>query len=458
MFEPGNHRASFCATIVGVSRRIMIVDDDLDILDGLAGLLEHAGWQVTTASSGKDAFRTFDQAAPDVILLDVNLPDHSGLDILEHIKSRSESTAVIVMSGVGTIDIAVEAMKRGAETFLSKPYDFATLEVQLDRVSSMIETRRELEALRRAQGRSPRTFPGVSKAAKELNEVISRVAEAPSPVLLEGESGSGKGIVARMIHDSSRRSKAPFVDLNCAGLSRELLESELFGHEKGSFTDATVAKPGLFEIAAHGTVFLDEIGELELPIQARLLKALEEKRFRRVGGVRDISVDIRLVAATNRDIGAEVAEGRFRKDLYYRLNVVRIVVPPLRDRIEDIPILANVLLAELSEEMGGRKARLSERALAKLMDYDWPGNVRELRNVLERGMLMNRGEELRVEDLLLDQNAVPGGSAATTEIRPLDTHVAEYIQQCVDAAGGNIREAARRLQVSPSTIYARLRK
>ena len=444
--------------MLAVSGRIMIVDDDPDILAGLESLLLDAGWEVTTASSGKDAFRKFDDAAPDVVLLDVNLPDHSGLDVLEHIKSRAESTAVIVMSGVGTIDIAVEAMKRGAETFLSKPYDFATLEVLLDRVSSTIATRRELEAFRRAQGRGPRTFPGVSKAAKELNEIISKVADAPSPVLLEGESGSGKGIVARMIHDSSNRSKAPFVDLNCAGLSRELLESELFGHEKGAFTDAAAAKPGLFEIAAHGSVFLDEIGELELSIQARLLKALEEKRFRRVGGVRDIVVDMRLIAATNRDIGAEVAEGRFRKDLFYRLNVVRIVVPPLRERIEDVPILANVLLAELSEEMGARKVRLSERALAKLMDYDWPGNVRELRNVLERGMLMNRGEELHVEDLRLDAAALAGASGAATEIRPLDAHITEYVQKCVDAAGGNIREAARRLQVSPSTIYARLRK
>lgn len=442
-----------------MDRRILIVDDDSDVLEGLKALLEHAGWDVSTGSSGAEGFRRFDAAMPDVVLLDVNLPDHSGLDVLEHIKSRSESTAVIMMSGVGTIDVAVEAMRRGAETFVSKPYDFETLEIVLERVGSQIETRRELEALRRSQSRVQRTFPGVSVAARELNHVISNVASAPSPVLLEGESGSGKGIVARMLHDTSTRARAPFVDLNCAGLSRELLESELFGHEKGSFTDATSAKPGLFEIAAKGTVFLDEIGELEISIQARLLKALEEKRLRRVGGVRDTTVDIRLIAATNRDIAAEVAAGRFRKDLFYRLNVVRIRIPPLRERLEDVPILAETILASLCEELSHRKTRLSERALTKLMNYDWPGNVRELRNVLERALLMNRDDELRVEDLLLDPvvSGEPAGSDGF-EVRPLDEHVADYVKRCVDAFDGNIREAARRLKLSPSTVYAKLKK
>ncbi len=442
-----------------MDKRILIIDDDRDVLEGLKALLEHAGWDVTSALSGAEGFRQFDAAQPDVVLLDVNLPDHSGLDVLEHIKSRSESTAVVMMSGVGTIDVAVEAMRRGAETFVSKPYDFETLEIVLDRVGSQIATKRELEALRRGQTRQQKTFPGVSAAAIELNEVITRVASAPSPVLLEGESGSGKGIVARMLHDTSIRAKAPFVDLNCAGFSSQLLESELFGHEKGSFTDASAAKPGLFEIAAKGTVFLDEIGELEISIQARLLKALEEKRFRRVGGVRDITVDIRLIAATNRDIAAEVAAGRFRKDLFYRLNVVRIRIPPLRERLEDLPVLAETMLASLSDELGLKRTRLSERALSRLTNYDWPGNVRELRNVLERALLMNREGEIRVEDLLLDASA---GDALVNadgfEIQPLDAHVTEYVKRCVDAFGGNIREAARRLEVSPSTIYAKLKK
>jgi DNA-binding NtrC family response regulator len=283
-------------------------------------------------------------------------------------------------------------------------------------------------------------------------------------VLIEGESGTGKGVLARLIHNRSPRSRGPFVDLNCAGLSKELLESELFGHERGAFTNATNTKPGLFEIAGDGTLFLDEIGDMELTVQARLLKALEEKRFRRVGGTRDIRADFRLLAATNRDLQADVNQGRFRTDLYYRLNVVRLRMPPLRERFEDLPILVQEILRPLAKEIGRRLPNISPRALKKLTTYPWPGNVRELRNVLERGLLTLAGEEIRSEDLNIEPLATAGlagksGAFPTEEwdIQPLDQVIAKYVAESVKAAGGNVRKAARQLQISPSTLYARLK-
>jgi DNA-binding NtrC family response regulator len=268
-----------------------------------------------------------------------------------------------------------------------------------------------------------------------------------------------------MIHQRSQRARAPFVDLNCAGLSRELLESELFGHEKGAFTGAISTKQGLFEVAGGGTLFLDEIGEMEISIQARLLKALEDRRFRRVGGVRDLEADFRLVAATNRTLRDEVEQGRFRKDLFYRLNVVTIRVPPLRERADDVPLLATRLTETLASDLGRKPPKITSAAMRKLTAYAWPGNVRELRNVLERAMLVSAGTEIRADDLSLDEQKHAGsadGAIATPtrdwEVRPLDEVTDEYIRAAVAAAGGNMRKAARLLDISPSTLYARLRE
>ena len=373
-----------------LNKRILIIDDDHNILEGLKGLLEVEEWEVATADRGRDGFLLFESFAPDLVLLDVSLPDYSGLDILNRIKSDSEGMPVIMMSGAGTIEMAIESMKTGAETFLQKPFDYDTLRLTLQQADRLISTRREMTALRRGVSTSAEQIPGISLMVRDLNILIERVASAPSSVLIEGESGTGKGYVARLIHNLSNRARSPFVDLNCAGLSKELLESELFGHEKGSFTSATSTKPGLFEIGANGTVFLDEIGELDIGVQARLLKALEDKKFRRVGGVRDLEVDFRLVAATNRNLAKDVSSGRFRADLYYRLNVVQIRVPPLRERLEDVPILTSVLLERLAREVGRPVPRLTERALRRLQGYAWPGNIRELRNVLERALIISR--------------------------------------------------------------------
>lgn len=442
-------------------KRILIVDDDEEVSAGLAALLADDS-EVRTAVTGREAIVAFAEFSPDVVLLDVGLPDISGIDLLHQFKMYSETVAVIMMSGASTLERVIESMKLGAETFLQKPFEYDVLVAVLEQVSHIVATRRELMALRRRTAQDVERLPGVSPVINHLNEVLPNIARAQSPVLIEGESGSGKGVLARLIHNRSPRARAPFVDLNCAGLSKELLESELFGHERGAFTNATNTKPGLFEIAGDGTLFLDEIGEMEPTVQARLLKAIEEKKFRRVGGIRDLRADFRLIAASNRDLPAEVAAGRFRNDLYYRLNVVRLRMPPLRERMEDLPILVETVLRTLAKEMGRTPPRVSPRALRKLESYSWPGNVRELRNVLERSLLMLQGDDLRSEDISTETSVaapVAEGALPTREweIRPLDAMISSYVAAAVEATGGNVRKAARHLQISPSTLYARLK-
>ena len=444
-------------------KRVLIVDDDEMVASGLSALLVD-DWEVRIASTGREAVVAFADFSPDVVLLDVMLPDTSGIDLLHQFKMYSETAAVIMMSGGGTLERVIESMKLGAETFLQKPFDYDTLTASLEQVSRMIATRHELMALRRGGAPNVERLPGISPAITHLNEILPHIARAASPVLIEGESGYGKGVLARLIHNRSPRARAPFVDLNCAGLSKELLESELFGHERGAFTNAMNTKPGLFEIAGDGTLFLDEIGEMEPTVQARLLKAIEEKKFRRVGGIRDLRADFRLLAATNRDLQAEVAAGRFRSDLYYRLNVVRLRVPPVRERMEDLPILVEEVLRPLAKEMTRPVPKVSPRAMKKLELYPWPGNVRELRNVLERALLTLAGDEIKSDDLTIESAtaAMPAvGSGLPTEeweIQPLDDVIANYVAASVEATSGNIRKAARQLRISPSTLYARLKE
>ncbi len=446
-----------------VRQRLLIVDDDPNVVAGLEALLIDE-WDVKTAATAREARSVFAEFSPDVVLLDMNLPDGNGVDVLHDLKMYSEAVSVIMMSGVGTIDSVVESMKLGAETFLQKPFDYSLLSLTLEQVSRFVRTRREMIALRRGDSSDLDRLPGISPAVQNLNQLLAQIARAVSPVLIEGDSGTGKGVFARLIHNRSPRARAPFVDLNCAGLSKELLESELFGHERGAFTNAMNTKQGLFEIASDGTLFLDEIGDMDVTVQARLLKAIEEKRFRRVGGIRDLTTNLRLIAATNRDLGADVAAGRFRGDLYYRLNVVRVRMPALRERLEDIPLLVEVILRPLAKEMGRPVPAVSARAMKRLASYAWPGNVRELRNVLERAMLTMAGKEIASEDLLLESDsksmakATGGLPTADWEIRPLDDVIADYVNASVNAAEGNVRKASRQLQISPSTLYARMRK
>ena len=444
------------------SRRLLVVDDDVEVLAGLEALLTVLDWEVVTAASGREGVRRFEETSPDVVLLDVMLPDLSGMDVLEQLKSRAEATPVIMMSGVGTIDVAVKAMRLGAEHFLQKPCDADNLELVLEQAARTALLNRQIAAIRRDRQKQKDLLVGASAAMERVKELVRRVAPAKSAVLIQGESGTGKGVVARMLHDQSPRVDGPFVDLNCAGLSRELLESELFGHERGAFTGAQTSKQGLLEIASGGTLFLDEIGELDVALQARLLKALEEKRFRRVGGLRDIRVDVRLIAATNRNLESEVAAGRFRSDLLFRLNVVTIELPPLRTRTEDLPLLVDALLDHLASELAMRKPSISDRALKRLAEHGWPGNVRELRNVLERAILVSNGKEIRIEDLTLGKGTPAAGQQKAieheSEIESLDTVTDRYIRDALSAVSGNVRKAARLLEVSPTTLYSRIGK
>jgi DNA-binding NtrC family response regulator len=442
-----------------IKRRVLIVDDDGEVRAGLEALLSD-DWAVHLAATAREAIVAFGEFSPDVVLLDVQLPDGSGLDLLSQFKMYSETTAIVMMSGAGTLDRVIESMKLGAETFLQKPFDYDTLSITLEQACRILARQKEVIAYRRSERSDAQRIPGASPAIQHLNSLLPNIARAGSPVLIEGESGTGKGILARLIHNSSQRARSAFVDLNCAGLSKELLESELFGHERGAFTNAMNTKPGLFEIAGDGTLFLDEIGEMDPTVQGRVLKSLEEKRFRRVGGIRDLKADFRLIVATNRDLPAEVAAGRFRNDLYYRLNVVRLKMPPLRDRMEDLPILVEEILRPLAKEMGKLVPKVSPVAIKKLMAYAWPGNIRELRNVLERAMITMTGE-IRSEDVALDSSVLTASTGVLPtkewEIEPLDALITKYVAAAVQATKGNVRKAARKLEISPSTLYARLK-
>ncbi len=378
---------------------ILVLEDEAGIRAALRDFLTTHGYAIREADSCAAAEATFTEASPDAVLLDYQLPDGNSLALLPQLRQAWPNVAVLVMTGHGSIDLAVKAIQLGADQFLTKPVDLPALLTLLER---MLETHR---ATRRHKAGALRVRPeadpflGTSAAVRALAEEARRTLQSASPVLITGETGSGKGLLASWLHRNGRRANEPFVDINCAGLSRELLESELFGHEKGSFTGALVAKEGLLEVAHRGTVFLDELGDMDLVVQAKLLKVLEERRFRRLGGVRDRVVDVRVIAATHHGLEGLVQEKKFRADLYYRLNVLVLHVPPLRDRPEDIAAIAQRLLEGLLTEMGRAPMTLTPDTLKALAARSWPGNVRELRNVLERAVLRSRGPELHPADL-----------------------------------------------------------
>jgi len=372
---------------------LLLVDDDAAVLRAIGDYFERIGYEVWRDGTGEQAMETFHRVRPDVVLLDVHLPDASGLDVLERL--RREGAAVILLTGQGDIETAVKAMQLGAENFLTKPVDMTHLSAAIARVAEKTRLSRQNARLRALdhEGEGLASL-GVSPAMQELARQIELLAASErSTVLLQGESGTGKGWVARVIHNHSPRSGGPFVEVNCAGLSATFLDSELFGHEKGAYTDAKERKVGLFELADHGSIFLDEIGELTLELQPKLLKVLETKKFRRLDGTHELSVDVRLIAATNRDLVREVETGRFREDLYYRLNVMPLMLPPVRDRSrEDRLDLITRIIADLKTELPGCPSECTTDVLDRLLSAAWPGNVREMRNVLERSMILARGQ------------------------------------------------------------------
>lgn len=445
---------------------LLLVEDETVIRNAIARFFDRSGYSVQEADTCAAAEQAFRAARPDAAIVDFYLPDGDGLQLLAALRGIDASVPIIMLTGHGTIDMAVRAIKEGAEQFCTKPVELPALLVIVERLLDNQRQRQMNLAGRSRQARAAvDPFFGESAAMARLAEQARRVAASHSSVLIRGETGAGKGVLAEWLHRQSPRSGEAFVDLNCAGLSRDLLETELFGHEKGAFTGAVSAKVGLFEVAHRGTLFLDEIGDVDAAVQPKLLKVLEERRFRRLGDVRDRQVDVRLIAATHRDLQQLMDQQVFRSDLYYRIGAIPLTLPSLRERGDDVILLARRLVERIAAEMGRPGASLSGDAERALRAYHWPGNVRELRNVLERAVLLGTHAQIKAADLW----DTPPGHAP--DVRPTATTAAPtlarislseaerlHIATILQAESGNVVAAARILGLSRSALYQKLRK
>ena len=389
-------------------RSVLIVDDEVGTRESLKLILKK-DYDVLLAKDAEEAFLQIKEQTPDVILLDIILPDQDGLRVLEKIKKNDSDSIIIMITATKTVKTAVEAMKLGAFDYITKPFDVDELRLVVSRALSTQALQKEVQYLREEVDRNFGfgDLIGKSKVMREVFSMVRQVADSKSTILVMGESGTGKELVSRAIHFHSNRKTQPFVTINCAAIPETLIESELFGHERGAFTHAIEKKLGRFEIAHQGTLFLDEIGELSLTTQAKILRFLEEREFNRVGGSKTIKVDVRLITATNKDPNQLMKQGRFREDLYYRINVVPIVLPPLRDRREDIPLLLDHFIQKFNSENNKHVKGVSEESLAILMDYDWPGNVRELENLIERAVTLTSNEYIQPNELPLSLIHLP---------------------------------------------------
>ena len=439
--------------------RILLIDDEERIRATVGDFFDAHGYEVDTAGSCAEGEKHFRFARPDLVICDFRLPDGDGSHVLETVRTIDASVPLVVVTAHGSVDLAVEMIKEGAAHFVTKPLDLSVLLVVVQRL--LDERRRAARAdaaaaVQRRDAADP--FCGTSEAIQRLRETAAVVAAADAPVLIGGETGSGKGVLARWIHASSRRASEAFVDINSAGLSRELLESEMFGYAKGAFTGAVTAKAGLLEVAHRGTVFLDEIGDIDLAVQPKLLKVVEEKRFRRLGEVQDRMVDIRLIAATHRDLAALVEQERFRDDLYFRINTLTLNIPPLRERREDIPLLANAIVRQLAGQMAKSDVSLGDDAIEALTRHRWPGNIRELRNVIEHAVLLARRPVVGASDLRFEVIESPAARTQTEDHLTLAEVERKHILRVLRLESGNVERAAKRLDVPRSTLYRRLKE
>ena len=441
---------------------ILVVDDEALIRWSLAERLHAEGYEVLEAETGKAALEKLPEGV-DLVLLDYRLPDTDGVSVLRQIKEFDQDVLVILLTAYASVDTAVEAMKLGAYHFANKPFNLDEVTAIVERALETTRLRREVRQYRTSAARpySLQRLVGESPAITALRSLVARVAASPaSTVLLTGESGTGKDLVAKIIHYASDRAFKPFMNITCSALPEQLLESELFGHERGAFTDARLQKKGLLEIADGGTVFLDEIGEMTPGLQAKLLRFLEEKSFKRVGGSHDVRVDVRVVAATNRNLEEEVARHRFRADLFFRLNVLPIEMPPLRARTEDIPLLVEYFIDSFNTEFRKRVQGATPSASALLQAYGWPGNIRELRNVIERAMLLSDNERLDARDFTVATGAVGAGEefelpAAGVDLEKLERSL---VVQALKRSGGNQTKAGTYLGLNRDQIRYRIEK
>jgi DNA-binding NtrC family response regulator len=435
---------------------ILLIDDDEGVLRSIGAYFERLGAEVYREGTMKEGLETFDRVRPDVVVLDLHLPDSEGLGALEQLKAKD--AAVVLLTGNGDIQTAVHAMQLGAENFLTKPVDMPHLAAAVARISEKVRLRRQNERLAAGAVGEGLDGLGVSSTMQELARQINLLAASErTTALLTGESGTGKGWAARLVHRMSPRASGPFIEVNCAGLSATFLDSELFGHERGAFTDAKEKKQGLFELADGGTLFLDEIGDLAAELQPKLLKVLETKSFRRLGGTRELTVDVRLIAATNRDLVSDVNGGRFREDLYYRLSVMPLRMPAVRDRSrEDRIALLTRIMGDLHQQLPGSPSECATEALDRLLSAPWPGNVREMRNVLERAMILARGQpQIALEHLPAELRRSTTGSRHQPQSLA-DVEKAQ-IERALRHHGGNRTRAAKELGISRATLINKIK-
>ncbi|HEX5434514.1 MAG TPA: sigma-54 dependent transcriptional regulator [Candidatus Angelobacter sp.] len=447
---------------------ILIVEDEPRMRRLLEISLGEEGHSVQSAESAETGLKSLRKNGVDLIVTDLKLPGMNGLEFLQEAKKINASVPVVVMTAYGSVETAVEAMKAGASDYVLKPFTMAEMKLVINKELDVQKVREENRSLREALGKRYQFQNIIARSAKmqEVLSLMARVASTNSTVLLGGESGVGKDLIARAIHQNSRRSAGPFIKVNSTAIPDTLFESELFGFEKGAFTGALASKPGKFELADKGTLFLDEIGDVPAPIQVKLLRVLQEREFERLGGTKTLKVDVRLLAATNRDLRAALEEGTFREDLYYRLNVVPIDIPPLRDHKEDIPDLVNHFLARFARDSEREIAGITPAALKLLMDYHWPGNIRQLENTIERAVALSSGPMLDVSDVQLDTaqrpastgSQVASGAPFLPEGMTLEQWEDEMIREALRRANGNKSQAARLLGLSRNALRYRLGK
>lgn len=441
--------------------KILVVDDEEIVRNSLLDWLREDGYQVEAAEDGFNALEKIKEKPWDIALVDLKMPKMDGLELMERIKETQPEVQVIIITAYATVHTAVQAIKEGAYDYLVKPFNPEEISLLIKRLVESQELVKEISYLRKELEKRYQFHDLISKSRKmqEVFELAHTIAKSNSNILILGESGTGKELLARAIHNESLRATGPFIPVSCVALTETLLESELFGHEKGAFTDAIAQKKGKFELADGGTIFLDEIGDISPKLQLNLLRVLQEKEFTRVGGTKSIQVDVRIVAATNRDLKRAVEEGRFRDDLYYRLNVISIDLPPLRERKEDIPLLVHHFIENFNIEMGKKVERISEEALDILMKYDWQGNVRELENVIERAMVITKGNFIKAEELHLSPQVMKEeGLLPSSDEKTIRAVEKKHILNVLNENNWNIQKSAEILGIDRVTLYNKIKK
>jgi two-component system response regulator HydG len=445
--------------------RVLVVDDDKSMIELLAERLRKRQFEVVTAQGAAEGRVAFDSAEPDVVVTDLNMPGQSGIQFCEWVVTNRSDTPVIVITAFGSLDTAIAAIRAGAYDFITKPFEIDVLAIALERALRHRDLRHEVKRLRSLLDatRGMSELLGDSPVMLELKELMARVAESQASVLVTGESGTGKEVVARILHQRGPRAEHPFLALNCAAMPEHLIESELFGHVRGAFTDAKTDKAGLFVQANRGSLFLDEIGDMPLGLQPKLLRVLEERKVRPVGGSKELPIDLRLIAATHRDLEDAIVQGQFREDLYFRLNVIQIALPPLRARGNDVLLIAQSFIDSFAKQAGKAVVGLTPEAAERLLSYAWPGNVRELRNAMERAVALTRHENITVDDLperirAYKVSHVLVASQDPEELVNLAEVEKRYIARVLGAVGGNKSSAAKILGIDRTTLYKKLQQ